>query len=168
MGNSTSSYNSAHQSLPGGPKLPIADTICRACTDNNHDNHKNSIVSNSERPVCYAYSHSGCPLTRNEVGRSAWGYLHTIAAWYPQEPPSHIQDRMKTFMTMMAYTYPCGYCADETVKEIKHNPPRVSSQYELSQWLCEIHNEVNERLGKPKFDCTKVNQRWRNGMPGCN
>jgi FAD-linked sulfhydryl oxidase len=34
---------------------------------------------------------------------------------------------------------------------------------ELSQWLCRIHNEINRRLGKQEFDCSKVDERWRDG-----
>ena len=29
--------------------------------------------------------------------------------------------------------------------------------------MCELHNEVNDRLGKPQFDCDKVDERWRTG-----
>jgi len=27
--------------------------------------------------------------------------------------------------------------------------------------MCEMHNEVNERLGKDIFDCSRVDERWR-------
>ena len=29
--------------------------------------------------------------------------------------------------------------------------------------MCEMHNRVNVKLGKPEFDCSKVFQRWRDG-----
>ena len=29
------------------------------------------------------------------------------------------------------------------------------------QWICEIHNAVNENLGKPQFDCDLCDLRWR-------
>lgn len=40
---------------------------------------------------------------------------------------------------------------------------QVGSGTELSMWLCKIHNEVNEMLGKPSFDCSRVLERWRDG-----
>jgi FAD-linked sulfhydryl oxidase len=43
------------------------------------------------------------------------------------------------------------------------NAPRVSSRQEFGQWLCEAHNEVNQKLGKELFDCSKVDERWRTG-----
>lgn len=42
-------------------------------------------------------------------------------------------------------------------------PIQTQSQSQLSQWLCRIHNKVNVKLGKPVFDCSKVNERWRDG-----
>lgn len=46
---------------------------------------------------------------------------------------------------------------------MSRHAPNVSSRAALSQWLCERHNEVNERLGKEKFDCIKVDERWKDG-----
>ncbi|KAL1427278.1 hypothetical protein MTO96_017568 [Rhipicephalus appendiculatus] len=43
------------------------------------------------------------------------------------------------------------------------SPPRVTSRTELAQWLCEQHNVVNRKLGKPEFDCSRVDERWRRG-----
>lgn len=49
------------------------------------------------------------------------------------------------------------------VYRMKETPPRVDSQESLSRWLCDMHNVVNVKLGKPTFDCRKVNERWRDG-----
>ena len=46
---------------------------------------------------------------------------------------------------------------------LKKNPPLTKNRTELSQWLCRIHNEINKRLGKEEFDCSKVDERWRDG-----
>ena len=46
-----------------------------------------------QQPV--AYMHSGCPLSRKEVGRAAWAYLHTMAAYYPDKPSVTQQDDMR-------------------------------------------------------------------------
>lgn len=46
---------------------------------------------------------------------------------------------------------------------LKDSPPKTESQESLSMWLCELHNNVNERIGKPLFDCSKVFERWRDG-----
>lgn len=41
--------------------------------------------------------------------------------------------------------------------------PQVNSRDEFSQWLCRAHNDVNRKLGKPEFDCSKWDERWRTG-----
>lgn len=37
----------------------------------------------------------------------------------------------------------------------------ILERYDLSLWMCQAHNHVNERLGKEPFDCKKVDERWR-------
>lgn len=46
---------------------------------------------------------------------------------------------------------------------LKSNQPDTRSRHALSQWLCGIHNDINMRLGKPEFDCSRVDERWRDG-----
>lgn len=46
---------------------------------------------------------------------------------------------------------------------LKEEPIVANSSDDLSQWLCRLHNKVNVKIGKPKFDCSKVNERWRDG-----
>ncbi|MED6273348.1 hypothetical protein CHARACLAT_005437 [Characodon lateralis] len=48
-------------------------------------------------------------------------------------------------------------------KRLKTNHPDTSSRHALSQWFCRLHNEVNVRLGKPEFDCSLVDERWKDG-----
>lgn len=49
------------------------------------------------------------------------------------------------------------------VHRLKTNQPDTKSRHALSQWLCGIHNDINVRLGKPEFDCSRVDERWRDG-----
>lgn len=46
---------------------------------------------------------------------------------------------------------------------LETDPPKAASRAELAQWLCVQHNLVNKKLGKPLFDCTRVDERWRRG-----
>ena len=47
------------------------------------------------------------------------------------------------------------------------NEPRVRGRSEFGRWMCEAHNEVNEKLGKKTFDCGRWEERWRTGAEGC-
>lgn len=46
---------------------------------------------------------------------------------------------------------------------ICRNQPDTRTRARFSQWLCRLHNEVNRKLGKPDFDCSQVDERWRDG-----
>ena len=158
---------SANQSPHSNTTEPAECTACSDYKQHNITNH--STNNNTTQQSCLAYSHSGCPLSRAEVGRAAWAYLHTVAAYYPIKPTPQQQQHMTQFMTEMCYTYPCNYCADETIKHINksNNHPSLhcTDRNTLSLWLCDVHNEVNQRMGKSLFDCNYVIQRWRTGPP---
>lgn len=102
-------------------------------------------------------------MDKEELGRSTWNLLHTIAATYPEKPSTTEMTNARTFITLLGSLYPCEHCAKDLADELKKDPPKVTSQHDFSQWLCQLHNKVNVKLGKPEFDCRNVNQRWRDG-----
>lgn len=105
-----------------------------------------------------------CPPDSEELGKATWTFLHTMAATYPDTPSSNQQSDMKTFLGIFSKIYPCWYCAEDFQKWMKNgNEPKVQSKEELSNWLCDAHNEVNVKLGKPTFDCKQWRQRWKDG-----
>ncbi|XP_078052734.1 evr1_Alr domain-containing protein Alr [Augochlora pura] len=104
-----------------------------------------------------------CPLDKDELGSKTWALLHTMAAYYPDHPSDAQKSYMKQFFYSFSQFYPCYVCAEDLREQLKQSPPQTDSQETLSNWLCDIHNEVNKKVGKPKFDCSLVNQRWRDG-----
>ncbi|KAG9073005.1 hypothetical protein KI688_000786 [Linnemannia hyalina] len=104
-----------------------------------------------------------CPADKEILGRATWTFLHTMAAYYPDKPSPMEQSTMKSLLTSFSQFYPCGHCAEHLREEMKVDPPKVESRRDLSWWMCGMHNKVNEMLGKDKFDCNKVDERWRDG-----
>jgi FAD-linked sulfhydryl oxidase len=51
---------------------------------------------------------------------------------------------------------------------MNERPPQLATRAAFSQWLCQAHNEVNVKLGKPMFDCALVDKRWRNNHSNSN
>ncbi|VEN63774.1 unnamed protein product [Callosobruchus maculatus] len=86
-----------------------------------------------------------------------------MAATYPDKPTPEQKCDMTQFITLLSKFYPCHICAEDLRAELKVDPPKTDSQEVLSQWLCRLHNKVNIKLGKEVFDCSKVNERWRDG-----
>lgn len=107
--------------------------------------------------------YKACPPDALELGKSTWTFLHTMSVYYPDRPSTEQQSEMSQFLRLFSKFYPCGYCASHLREEMKKEPPVVDTRLGLARWLCRIHNEVNERLGKPLFDCEKVDERWRDG-----
>jgi len=112
---------------------------------------------------------SGCPVDREELGRQSWTLLHTMAAYYPDDPTETDKTNMMHFLTCLAHFYPCSHCAEAFRETLIKHPPQVQSRKELSLWMCLAHNEVNRELGKPTVDCKieSLDERWRTGRKEC-
>ena len=106
-----------------------------------------------------------CPADTALLGRSTWTFLHTTAAYYPVSAPPAAQRNMLSLLSSLSLLYPCAPCAEDFQDKVKVNPPDVSGREALSRWLCERHNEVNEKLGKERFECdwSSLNRRWKDG-----
>lgn len=65
-----------------------------------------------------------CPLDKNELGRSTWNLLHTMAAYYPEDPSDEMKQAAVAFIESLAKLYPCPHCAEDFREDIKKNPPR--------------------------------------------
>ncbi|KAL5007530.1 hypothetical protein ScPMuIL_016336 [Solemya velum] len=132
---------------------------CRTCTDFKTwmRMHGNPVDDKAEKKP------KECPLDRIELGQNTWSFLHTMAAYYPDKPTETQKTDMKSFIHLFAKFFPCEDCASDLRENLASNTPNTTSRHDLSQWFCGLHNNVNRKLGKPDFDCSKVDERWRDG-----
>ena len=98
-----------------------------------------------------------------ELGNHTWTFLHSMAAKYPNNPTEPQKQDMSTFISLFSRFYPCEPCAEDFQEYIKEKKPKVDSKESLSLWFCDAHNAVNEKLGKPIFDCKYWAARWKDG-----
>jgi len=96
-----------------------------------------------------------------ELGNSGWTLLHSIAAYYPNKPTKEKKQEMSHFLISFSKVFPCRDCAKDFDDILKKTPPKLDSQNEFSDWMCRAHNQVNVKLGKPEFDCSRVQERWK-------
>lgn len=91
-----------------------------------------------------------------QLGNAAWRLFHTILARYPDKPSVQEQTTLSSYIQLFAQVYPCGDCARHFQKLLKEYPPQTRSRKTAALWGCHVHNKVNERLGKPEYDCTTI------------
>eukprot|EP00563_Minutocellus_polymorphus_P004459 CAMPEP_0181043842 /NCGR_PEP_ID=MMETSP1070-20121207/12932_1 /TAXON_ID=265543 /ORGANISM="Minutocellus polymorphus, Strain NH13" /LENGTH=188 /DNA_ID=CAMNT_0023122215 /DNA_START=161 /DNA_END=724 /DNA_ORIENTATION=- len=103
-----------------------------------------------------------CPPTSGLLGKSSWNLIHSMAAWYPDNPSREDERMMTQFMNAFARFYPCTYCATDFQNNLAKSPVKARSREDLCMWLCEQHNLVNEKLGKGLFNCDMktLDERW--------
>ena len=90
-------------------------------------------------------------------GPVGWKYLHSVSYGYPVNPLEYdaknglpsgtTENNYKMFFTFAGKTLPCGLCRESYAKFITQNPIRAKSRDDLTLWLWEIHNMVNDKLG---------------------
>lgn len=107
-------------------------------------------------PHRYTHTNQNPRITRAELGRATWKFLHTMVARFPEKPSDSDRKTIVSFFHLFGRLYPCGDCAKHFREILKKYPPQTSSRNAAAGWLCYAHNIVNERLKKPIFDCTKI------------
>ncbi|KAI1638461.1 ERV/ALR sulfhydryl oxidase domain-containing protein [Biscogniauxia mediterranea] len=91
-----------------------------------------------------------------ELGRATWKLFHTMMARFPDDPSPDDSLALKTYIQLFARLYPCGDCARHFQKLLAQYPPQTSSRNAAAGWACFVHNQVNERLKKPMFNCNDI------------
>ena len=102
-----------------------------------------------------------------EWGPHFWGTLHTAAfssSEFPNEPQ---RVEMYNFLYAFASVIPCVTCASHfqnmlyTAIPSPHSPI-LNSRKSLCQWTIDVHNSVNQKLGKRVWKYGEVAQ-WYEG-----
>ncbi|KAH9655735.1 FAD-linked sulfhydryl oxidase ERV1 [Citrus sinensis] len=130
------SSSSSSQPANGKPLLFLSPSI------NKQNNPSSSNADSAAHQILL--KETSAPVTKDELGRATWTFLHTLAAQ----------------MAILSRMYPCKECADHFKEVLRANPVQAGSHDEFSQWLCHVHNVVNRSLGKLVFPCERVDARW--------
>eukprot|EP01080_Neovahlkampfia_damariscottae_P004109 gene4109-7395_t len=97
---------------------------------------------------------------KSKLGKSTWTMLHSFAAAYPIKPSEDQKLKAKNLVDSISVLYPCKPCAIDFQEYIQKRPPQTDNKISFSIWLCEAHNEVNQKLGRSAFNCSNVWKKW--------
>ncbi|KAB2635999.1 FAD-linked sulfhydryl oxidase ERV1-like [Pyrus ussuriensis x Pyrus communis] len=100
--------------------------------------------SRTQRHPQHEKGKSAAPLTKEELGRSTWTFLHTLAAQYPDKPTRQQKKDVKELILYIRCMFG------------RSNPVQSGSYAELSQWLCHVHNTVNRWFVQQKSSTVLV------------
>jgi hypothetical protein len=80
----------------------------------------------------------------------------------PEHPTQQEQDDILELVYAIGKTLPCDNCRTHFSKLLNSHPPQYHSQTrdKFTRWLVEVHNRVNERLGKPRIDYDFVKNKY--------
>ena len=131
-----------------------------------------------------------CKLWRNSLikmnngmmvsmwGPPGWKYLHSVAHGYPVSPSEYdllngnaagsTESVYKTFFSLVGKTLPCRLCRESYSQFVRENPVRTGSREELTRWLWEIHNKVNDKLGRAQYDFDSTSNYYESFRAKCS
>ena len=81
-------------------------------------------------------------------GRCTWVLIHSIAVNYPTYPSPLEKENTKNFFLSLGDVLPCRYCRIHYKNNLKVLPIQLDSKMDLVNWTIDLHNMVNESLGK--------------------
>ena len=82
-----------------------------------------------------------------------WMTIHITALGYSAKPTYAEKRAAKEFYESLQFLLPCPVCREHYAQHIAEKPisPFLDSRDALFKWTVELHNKVNEKLGKPKL-----------------
>lgn len=81
-----------------------------------------------------------------------WHTIHISALGYPSNPSYGHKKAAKEFYESLMFLIPCPVCREHYAEYMKTMPvsPFLDRREDLFKWTVELHNTVNQKLGKPR------------------
>jgi hypothetical protein len=100
-------------------------------------------------------------------GPHFWYVLHTISFNYPAEPTEYHKTSYREFFTTLKDVLPCEKCRRHYQTYLSTYPisPHLDTRASLIKWVIQVHNFVNEQLGKRIYTVAEVLNIYKNLKP---
>lgn len=81
-----------------------------------------------------------------------WHTIHIVAMGYPEKPTYAQKKAAKEFYESLQYLLPCSVCRQHYAQHLAVAPitPHLDRRQDLFKWTVDLHNAVNQSLGKPR------------------
>jgi hypothetical protein len=84
-------------------------------------------------------------------GNCGWKFIHSITLNYPENPTNDDKDNYVNFFYSLIYILPCDSCGNNLKNHYKKLPldeKSLTNRYTLVKWGIDLHNIVNQSIGK--------------------
>lgn len=100
-------------------------------------------------------------------GPYMWYILHTISFNYPIKPCEFDKTSHREFIINIKNILPCEKCRRHFQSYLSTYPisPHLDTRASLIKWVIQVHNFVNERLGKRIYTIAEVLNIYKNLKP---
>ena len=87
-----------------------------------------------------------------------WHTMHIVALGYSKNPTYTDKKCAKEFYESLAFLLPCSICREHYKGYLQEKPIStfLDSRTDLIKWTIQIHNKVNQMLGKPEWTLEEV------------
>lgn len=129
----------------------VGDDVERAPSE---DSTTNAALADGQRVQVARLDLCSVGLGREEMGRAWWTALHAMARALVDDPATgelapRAREAATAIVDALTVVYPCEMCRKHYAAMHRAHPPRFRRAADVVCWLCERHNSVNARLGKP-------------------
>lgn len=100
-------------------------------------------------------------------GPHFWFVLHLVSFNYPDKPSTFQKEAYAAFYHSVKDILPCPTCRQHYQNYLSQYPiqPHIDERLHLVKWVIQIHNFVNNKLGKPVYTDDEVFQIYANLDP---
>lgn len=96
----------------------------------------------------------------NHMGPPLWESMHWIASTYPTEPTEIDVYWSQMYVESLYHSLRCPTCYEHFGTLLREYPIQNYSREAFFQWTIDMHNKVNERLGKSFFSREQASERY--------
>ncbi|TNV75123.1 hypothetical protein FGO68_gene4348 [Halteria grandinella] len=99
-------------------------------------------------------------------GRRVWNLLHSMAAYYPEQPSQEDKQNAQLFLeSFMEVGIDYTEWGHKFIERMKEEEVDLSGRRGFAEWMCRQHNKVNRDRKREEYDCEYGNLRKRWGPP---